>query len=186
MVEIENQTGGNPIPLGVWGERNMPLRKGLWCVKRHWAVNEVLLLYRSVSIMIHRRRHKKGIPEFCWRGCPVKVHKTFTGHPLFCEKCRFQGNAWNSYILASIHSWLSFVINLQISALIFGQPTKLALRTKKWDLIGLEMSAFLFTLLIMEPMMGGECGWTCMNGNLQSWTCCAENAVRLQPIFLPR
>lgn len=140
-----------------------------------------LLLYRSVSIMIHRRQHKKGIRESCQRGCPMKVHRTFMGHPLFCEKCRFKVNARTIIVPANICSWASFGINAQASTVNFVQITKFSLLRKKFILIGLEMSAFSFTLLVMEPAVRGECGWICMNGNLQSWTRCAKSAVRLQP-----
>ncbi len=108
--------------------------------------------------MIHRRQHKKGIQESCQRGCPVKVHKAFTRHPLFCEKCRFQKDTQNIFILASIHFRTICGINAQTAAAILVQFTKLALLEKKLILIGLEMSAFSFTLLIMEPTVGGECG----------------------------
>ena len=128
--------------------------KGI-CKKKH---PPRLSLYRSVSIMIHRQRHKKGISESCWRGCLVKVHKTFTGHPLFCEKCRFQENMRSIIVQTNIYSWPSFGISAQESTTILVQFTKFALLGKKFILIGLEMSAFSSTLLIMEPTVGGECG----------------------------
>ena len=88
----------------------------------------------------------------------MKVHRTFTRHPPFCEKCRFQENTQNILVMVSIHPWASFGISAQASAAILVQFTKLALLEKKLILIGLEMSAFSFTLLIMELTVGGECG----------------------------
>ncbi len=76
--------------------------------------------------MIHRRQHKKGIQESYQQGCLMKVHRTFTRHPLFCEKCRFQENTQNILIMASIHPWASFGISAQASAAILVQFTKLA------------------------------------------------------------
>lgn len=80
------------------------------------------------------------------------------GHPLFCKKCRIQENMRATLISISIRPWASFGINAQTNISIFGQLTKFTLLEKFLVLIGLEMSAFLFTLLIMEPTTGGEGG----------------------------
>lgn len=88
----------------------------------------------------------------------MKVHRTFMGHPLFCEKWRIQENTQNILISANIHLGASFGINAQSNAVILVQFTKFSLLEKKLILIGLEMSAFSFTLLITEPTVGGECG----------------------------
>lgn len=117
-----------------------------------------IAIQESVRIMIHRRRHQKGILDSCWRGCPAKVHRTFTGHPLFCKKCRIQENVRVILISTNTCFWASFSTNPQNNISILGQLANFSLLGKFLVLIGLEVSAFLFTLLIMEPTMGGEGG----------------------------
>ena len=108
--------------------------------------------------MIHRQRHKKEIPEFCWRGCPVKVHKTFTGHPLFCEKCctaeRNEEKRRQGYAL--FLSGLCMEMLKLCSA--FVQSAELHKNEKKSLLIGKDFSYLTLILPDMESAAGGELG----------------------------
>ena len=108
--------------------------------------------------MIHRQRHKKGIAESNWRGCPVKVLCTFTGHPLFCEKCctaeRNEGKRRPDYS----HLLFAFCMEMQKSLSAFMQSAELHKNEKKSFLIGKVFSYLTVTLPDMEFSAGGEHG----------------------------
>lgn len=117
-----------------------------------------LSLYRSVRIMIHRQRHKKGIQEFCWRGCPVKVHRTFTGHPLFGEKCcTAVCDAERCHLAYSCIS-SAFCAETPEYRLAFVQSAESYKNEKNLFLIGKVFSYLTFTLPDMESAAGGERG----------------------------
>ena len=117
-----------------------------------------LSLYRSVRIMIHRQRHKKGIPEFCWRGCPVKVHKTFTGHPLFGEKCCTAACDEERCHLAYSYISSAFCAEAPEYHPAFVQSAESHKNEKNQFLIGKDFSYLTLILPDMESAAGGELG----------------------------
>ena len=108
--------------------------------------------------MIHGQRHEKRIQESCWRGCPVKVHKTFTGHPLFCEKCctaeRNEEKRRQGYAL--FLSGLCMEMLKLCSA--FVQSAESHKNEKNQFLIGKDFSYLTLILPDMESSAGGEHG----------------------------
>lgn len=108
--------------------------------------------------MIYRQRHKRRIQESCWRGCPVKVHKTFTGHPLFVEKCCTVACDMEKFHLDYSHGPSVFYIKPSKLLLDFVQYAELRKSRKKPFLIGKVFSYLTVILPDMESTAGGERG----------------------------
>lgn len=138
------------------GERILIAAHGRGSAKARYKPTTPIAIQESMSIMIHKQRHKKGILESCWRGRPAKVHRTFAGRPLFVEK----GQSCAISVCEPTTARLSLILlinQLKRSAQIV-QLTELHQIGKKQFLIGKGFSGLPDILPDMEPAAGGEFG----------------------------
>lgn len=105
-----------------------------------------------------RQQHKKGIAGFYWQGCPVKVQKTFAGHPFFVEKCRIREYGKEKIPLDYTRFFSATCAKTTSFRFAFVQFAESCKNRKNLILIGKVFSGFTSILTVMESEMGGECG----------------------------
>ena len=80
----------------------------------------------------------------------MKVHRTFTGHPLFCKKCRIQGNL--RYSLAAVNAYEK---SAHFPAILL-QSAEFVTVHQKLFLTGIEASGLTDILPSVEQKGRGE------------------------------
>ena len=82
----------------------------------------------------------------------MEVHRTFAGHPLFCEKCRFQADLRDSLIIVRGCEKCTYFITVLL------QNAEFVITHQKLFLTGIEASGLTDILPSVEQRGKGERG----------------------------